>query len=912
MNPSLERCSFAEWNERLRTETDDKSWVGPRPLRQGELLVGRDADIKQVAEVLRTHKLLQLIGLSGVGKTSMLTAGLVPRLREAGYTVAMCRRWDLREQPFHLHVANALYDSLAETGDLRFTDGMDIFDELDELGGTAVIILDQFEEFLRTSGQSLHDAFEFLIDLHQQLRVRLILSYRSEHRHQLLPLDRDPRVTGSRVIDLNAVAKEYGMDLLGRPKRPRDASPGWSPDSVITDEAAKQIQNLWASAKPFSDGSGEPGLLHLQALLSVLDVERGGRAITPAVVEAYRGRAKAARGGRTSKESVETEILFEYALEESATVRLEQAQSAARSAGMNEHAVVGTASILAEIVPHLSSGGYKVSQQIHDLALKVLDEELRQVSADVVEQIDLEAEARDDDSETSGADVAEKLAESVFLTITADLFDGRSDNDGLLLSASRDEILRLAIQDAIPRLAKEGAPGLPPVDWWRRTMMEREDDRYGSAGPMLGLSPLQVLIEQARRFAWALAWLSSLELATVGGGREAMASVRLIHDGFGPALRSWAAAFDELHETAALCSIATRPGLSHEWGDPFDPEDPRNVRYRSDLSGDERNPKFHFNLGFRGNVIIGAQFEHAVFVNCELTGTVFIRCRFSSVTFLNCRLDGALFDKCVIGRGAQNSTSDLPLTPVAYYQSISDAELTRPSLYDLGNPGLGTSVGGAAQLLALYREKGEDDADRVIAQPPGRPASPATGALGVPWRPEGSGLVIHGSRIAAIIFREVRFEGERILFRRVRGSGVEIGELSGFVGIDIQRSLLRHLTLSAATDDKDVPKPCELDLRVEDSVAAQWWVGDGFSGRFWGKGSRLGQVWIESQEVEVILEESCQSTGFVTPKTVSGQRLAARDASETLPLGAADVIRRFGEATSAMDYRHRPEDQAVG
>lgn len=62
-----------------------KPWPGARPYLEADasLFFGRDAEIGIVAEALKTCRLTLLSGARGAGKTSLLRAGVVPRLREA-------------------------------------------------------------------------------------------------------------------------------------------------------------------------------------------------------------------------------------------------------------------------------------------------------------------------------------------------------------------------------------------------------------------------------------------------------------------------------------------------------------------------------------------------------------------------------------------------------------------------------------------------------------------------------------------------------------------------------------------------------------------------------------------------------------------------------------------------------------
>src|SRR5262245_9102652 len=57
-------------------------FVGPRALRTGEPLFGRDHEVSELFGLLVSERIVLLHAPSGAGKTSLIQAGLVPRLRE--------------------------------------------------------------------------------------------------------------------------------------------------------------------------------------------------------------------------------------------------------------------------------------------------------------------------------------------------------------------------------------------------------------------------------------------------------------------------------------------------------------------------------------------------------------------------------------------------------------------------------------------------------------------------------------------------------------------------------------------------------------------------------------------------------------------------------------------------------------
>ena len=68
-------------------------WLGLESFREESrgYFFGRDAEITEIHLRLRSHPLLVVYGRSGAGKTSILNAGLIPRLRAEGHSPALLR-----------------------------------------------------------------------------------------------------------------------------------------------------------------------------------------------------------------------------------------------------------------------------------------------------------------------------------------------------------------------------------------------------------------------------------------------------------------------------------------------------------------------------------------------------------------------------------------------------------------------------------------------------------------------------------------------------------------------------------------------------------------------------------------------------------------------------------------------------
>ena len=62
-------------------------YVGPRAFETGETLYGRDHELHDLLDLLIAERIVLLYSPSGAGKSSLIHAGLIPRLREVGFQV---------------------------------------------------------------------------------------------------------------------------------------------------------------------------------------------------------------------------------------------------------------------------------------------------------------------------------------------------------------------------------------------------------------------------------------------------------------------------------------------------------------------------------------------------------------------------------------------------------------------------------------------------------------------------------------------------------------------------------------------------------------------------------------------------------------------------------------------------------
>ena len=165
-------------------------YPGPKPFTasQRDIFFGRTAEIKELHERVQLHNLVVLLGKSGLGKSSLLNAGLLPLVEKAGQLEAISIRFGAYAEDAEEH-ASPLEASLSLIpGDhpllsrLSGGEGRNLWHQLksrqlEGKGNGFLLVFDQFEE-LFTYPQSAID--QFTQQLSELLYSDIPASYRAK------------------------------------------------------------------------------------------------------------------------------------------------------------------------------------------------------------------------------------------------------------------------------------------------------------------------------------------------------------------------------------------------------------------------------------------------------------------------------------------------------------------------------------------------------------------------------------------------------------------------------------------------------------------------------------------------------------------------------------------------------------
>jgi len=256
------------------------------------IFFGRDEEVNHLVQHIMAHRLTVLFGQSGVGKTSLINAGVIPRLEEEGYTCLYLRA--LREPAASIKqaVLQLTQDATSPISNLQ-SPTSDLYSFLERTlpsESRLVIFLDQFEEFFVRLGKATRAAFaeelaaclgsDPALSETKGLDLRFVLSLRDDYLARLHGLSAhltdDPLANRFRLENLNvekarlaitqptqAFKLRYEDELLETLLDDLEQEENVEPPRLQI-VCHKLYENLVDSGK-WAEGSGRSGLFTLES-----------------------------------------------------------------------------------------------------------------------------------------------------------------------------------------------------------------------------------------------------------------------------------------------------------------------------------------------------------------------------------------------------------------------------------------------------------------------------------------------------------------------------------------------------------------------------------------------------------------------------------------------------------------------
>jgi hypothetical protein len=620
----------------------DSPWPGPRPYEETEweIFFGRTRDVDLVLRRFSVQRLTILSGPSGTGKTSLLRAGIVPRLRlkryrdqaEKAWPVLVMREWGAgfsRGKPglllgslirkslegitlWHdvgvkvasdLELFSTALDEAEAAGEHEPVALLERLASLDGVGGL-YLILDQFEEVLRLGRSSAKEMIRLLKEIYESgLPIKMLVSLRQEHLADLRELERTVGGLMGQTVFLAPMENVTAKQAV-------EAAADAFKIKFIGDVVGSIIENIGL------DGEESYNLLSLQAVLYDFFTEcvRGisharGLEVTAEDLDGYIGQYDLhSRHGR-GLASVALERWIQRALINPSSFK------GARGLKKDQmNAMVRRIAI--RLGPHLSSGGFKVSQEDSDLLRKAVGDDLRTLSQGGPEQ---------------------------------------------------RRAVRILSPD--PPLLNTGELGLSVENG------ERERERLSGFALSSGWSPARTANETLRAYIETLLRLKEGNIVKpvlegsmgIGEGER----WELVHDGLGQPFMEWASDrlddWDDCSGSVVACRGITPIVLKAEDCLKANGLKIHHLRWEGCLvipgeSGLVLEGVTFEACALRGTVFESMSLRNCLFVRCDLSGTIFKNCKFDGVSFEESRPDSLAIIKSEIGEMSFQSCSLSQLT----------------------------------------------------------------------------------------------------------------------------------------------------------------------------------------------------------------------------------------------------------
>jgi uncharacterized protein YjbI with pentapeptide repeats len=599
----------------------DCPWPGPVPYSeaQAEEFLGRSAEVSNLLDHIERQRLNVLIALSGVGKSSLLQAGLIPALRymreETGEIgpVLLAREWarlgeaspaallahSIRRSIETLSARNEPKDSRRLKEDAKlllqvsfpkpedFGAGADsalralvgYVQRLCEATGELVLILDQVEELLGSGlfgpDQGVQYGVLRVIGVlfEREKRLRLLLSLREEFLASISSLARDVEGLEKRIIRLNPMPRDTVKDIL---KKASDIS-----EQRIGFESEKSIETLLGWLGERQDGSENPDgnapvdLFRLQVLL--ISIFRYARkqstaetiVIDDSMLQCFKDDLIEGLKRESPDREIPDSELARRGLEMYIELLLRDAEVEEPPSGPG-HSLMKR--VLIRMPAWLSSpGGFKRHIAAEDLIFNAIRDDLEVLNP--IEKPDR---------------IRGELLEFYLAYKVAKDREGNNENLSVGLHFERLDASSLSGQALMHS---------PPWSLFQ-------------AATMLARAAVEVLELLCDKYVLK----ASQGRATV--------TYELVHDGFGRALFEWAER-ERMKLSDTLASIVSRRGETFRW-----PDVQNEILEQVSWLGCSLNDK---------------TFSSVRFTDCVLSGSVFLQCTLKQCTFERCDLRGVVF-----------------------------------------------------------------------------------------------------------------------------------------------------------------------------------------------------------------------------------------------------------------------------
>ncbi len=183
---------------------------------------GRDHEVETILSIIQKHQFLSLVGESGVGKTSIVNAGILPEIREYDYITQNAKLSESIDMPIGTYLLRSIAKAVDLSPNSSITDIIERFSIYNKQKQDFILIIDQFEEIFTLSFNDM-DKATFIKNLMQLMtsssNFKVIISIRSEFLIDLWELVKGNKLlfSGATIHRLKKLSPERAKEVVMRP-----------------------------------------------------------------------------------------------------------------------------------------------------------------------------------------------------------------------------------------------------------------------------------------------------------------------------------------------------------------------------------------------------------------------------------------------------------------------------------------------------------------------------------------------------------------------------------------------------------------------------------------------------------------------------------------------------------------------
>jgi hypothetical protein len=262
----------------------ESPFIGPRPFEEdeAEIFFGRKNELAALAAQVVSTQIVLLYATSGSGKSSLISAGLIPTLRSRGFKVAQ-ERFNILASGDGQPPVGSLHEAIRHSASGSSPDQ------------PSLLVLDQFEEIIGALAYTELDALSDSIydTMAGNPLARIVISFREEYLARIRALFNKPsevkvshfrlnrlsrpgaieafkRSLGRVRFQVGPEAEEVFLEKVAPPTRGHRSEAGFEP--LYLQLLGSQLWSSIANRRPESISQGANGLEDVSRVITVADV----------------------------------------------------------------------------------------------------------------------------------------------------------------------------------------------------------------------------------------------------------------------------------------------------------------------------------------------------------------------------------------------------------------------------------------------------------------------------------------------------------------------------------------------------------------------------------------------------------------------------------------------------------------